>query len=132
MIKSLDRISYLTNSLEEAEKTFSAFFDAKPLKKIISKDRNYESMLYGFENMHFEIIKKNDDSSEEDKLCGFSLLSDDLTRLNISTSYDEYENNEESDNKAQLVKSIDIKQSPDFQLSVNAVSYTHLTLPTKA
>ena len=59
MIKSLDRISYLTNSLEEAEKTFSAFFGAKPLKKVISKDRNYESMLYGFENMHFEIIKKN-------------------------------------------------------------------------
>ena len=119
MIKSLDRISYLTSSLEEAEKTFSAFFGAKPLKKVISKDRNYESMLNGVENMHFEIIKKNDDSSEEDKLCGFSLLSDDLTRLNISTSYDEYENNEESDNKTQLIKSIDIKQSPDFQLSVN-------------
>ena len=64
MIKSLDRISYLTSSLEKAEKTFSAFFDAKPLKKIISKDRNYESMLYGFENMHFEIIKKNDGSFE--------------------------------------------------------------------
>ena len=119
MIKSLDRISYLTNSLEEAEKTFSAFFDAKPLKKIISKDRNYESMLYGFENMHFEIIKKSDGLFEEDKLCGFSLLSDDLTRLNISTSYDEYENNEESDSKAQLVKSNYKKQSPDFQLSVN-------------
>ena len=92
MIKSLDRISYLTNSLEEAEKTFSAFFGAKPLKKVISKDRNYESMLYGFENMYFEIIKKNGDSAEEDKLYGFSLLSDDLTCLNISTSYDEYEN----------------------------------------
>ena len=119
MIKSLDRISYLTNSLEEAEKTFSAFFDAKPLKKVISMDRNYESILYGFENMYFEIIKKNGDSAEEDKLYGFSLLSDDLTCLNISTSYDEYENNEESDNKTQLIKSIDIKQSPDFQLSVN-------------
>ena len=119
MIKSLDRISYLTNSLEEAEKTFSAFFDANPSKKVISKDRNYESVLYGFENMNFEIIRKNDGSSEEDKLCGFSLLSDDLTGLNISTSYDEYENNEESDNKTQLIKSIDIKQSPDFQLSVN-------------
>ena len=119
MIKSLDRISYLTNSLEEAEKTFSAFFNAKPLKKIISKDRNYESMLYGFENMHFEIIRKNDGSPEEDKLYGFSLLSDDLNCLNISTSYDEFENNEESDSKAQLIKSIDIKQSPDFLLSVN-------------
>ena len=119
MIKSLDRISYLTNSLEKAEKTFSAFFDADPSKKVISKDRNYESVLYGFENMNFEIIRKNDGSSEEDKLCGFSLLSDDLTGLNISTSYDEYENNEESDNKTQLIKSIDIKQSPDFQLSVN-------------
>ena len=119
MIKSLDRISYLTNSLEEAEKTFSAFFDVKPSKKVISKDRNYESVLYGFENMNFEIIKKNNGLPEEDKLCGFSLLSDDLTSLNISTSYEEYENNEESDNKTQLIKSIDIKQSPDFQLSVN-------------
>ena len=119
MIKSLDRISYLTNSLEEAEKTFSAFFDAKSSKKVFSKNRNYESVLYGFENMNFEIIKKNDGLSEEDKLCGFSLLSDDLTSLNISTSYEEYENNEESDNKTQLIKSIDIKQSPDFQLSVN-------------
>ena len=119
MIKSLDRISYLTNSLEEAEKTFSVFFDAKPSKKVFSKNRNYESVLYGFENMNFEIIKKNDGLSEEDKLCGFSLLSDDLTSLNISTSYEEYENNEESDNKTQLIKSIDIKQSPDFQLSVN-------------
>ena len=119
MIKSLDRISYLTSSLEKAEKTFSAFFNAKPLKKVISKDRNYESILYGFENMYFEIIKKNGDSAEEDKLYGFSLLSDDLTSLNISTSYDKYENNEESDNKTQLIKSIDIKQSPDFQLSVN-------------
>ena len=119
MIKSLDRISYLTNSLEEAEKTFSAFFDAKSSKKVFSKNRNYESVLYGFENMNFEIIKKNDGLSEEDKLYGFSLLSDDLTSLNISTSYEEYENNEESDNKTQLIKSIDIKQSPDFQLSVN-------------
>ena len=119
MIKSLDRISYLTNSLEKAEKTFSAFFDADPSKKVISKDRNYESVLYGLENMNFEIIKKNDDSSGDDKLCGFSLLSDDLTDLNISTSYDEYENNEESNGKSQLVKSIDIKQSPNFQLSVN-------------
>lgn len=119
MIKSLDRISYLTNSLEEAEKTFSAFFDAKSSKKVFSKNRNYESVLYGFENMNFEIIKKNDGLSEEDKLCGFSLLSDDLTSLNISTSYEEYENNEESDNKTQLIKSIDIRQSPDFQLSVN-------------
>ena len=119
MIKSLDRISYLTNSLEEAEKTFSAFFDAKPSKKVFSKNRNYESVLYRFENMNFEIIKKNDGLSKEDKLCGFSLLSDDLTSLNISTSYEEYENNEESDNKTQLIKSIDIKQSPDFQLSVN-------------
>ena len=59
MIKSLDRISYLTNSLEEAEKTFSAFLAAKPLKKIISKDRNYESMLFGFEKIQFEIIKKS-------------------------------------------------------------------------
>ena len=119
MIKSLDRISYLTNSLEEAEKTFSAFFDAKPSKKVFSKNRNYESVLYGFENMNFEIIKKNDGLSEEDKLCGFSLLSDDLTSLNISTSYEEYENNEEFDNKTQLIKSININQSPDFQLSVN-------------
>jgi len=119
MIKSIDRVSYLTNSLEKAEKTFSAFFNAKPLKKVISKDRNYESILYGFENMYFEIIKKNGDSAEEDKLYGFSLLSNDLTCLNISTSYDEYENNEESDNKTKLIKSIDIKQSPDFQLSVN-------------
>ena len=119
MIKSLDRISYLTNSLAETEKTFSAFFEAKPSKKVISKDRSYQSMLYEFENMNFEIIKRNDCPSEEDKLCGFSLLSDDLTHLNISTSYDEYENNEESDSKTQLIKSIDIKQSPDFQLSVN-------------
>ena len=119
MIKSLDRISYLTSSLEKAEKTFSAFFDTKPLKKVISKDRNYESILYGFQNMYFEIIKKNGDSAKKDKLYGFSLLSDDLTCLNISTSYDEYEYNEESDNKTQLIKSIDIKQSPDFQLSVN-------------
>ena len=119
MIKSLDRISYLTSSLEKAEKTFSAFFNAKPLKKVISKDRNYESILYRFENMYFEIFQKNGDSAEEDKLYGFSLLSDDLACLNISTSYDEYENNEESDNKTQLIKSIDIKQSPDFQLSVN-------------
>ncbi len=119
MIKSLDRISYFTNSLEETEKTFSTFFDAKPAKKIVSKDRNYESLLYMFENMNFEIIKKNNLSSEQDKLIGFSLLSDDLTRLNISTKYDEYENNEESDGKTQLIKSINIKQSPDFQLSVN-------------
>ena len=58
MIKSLDRISYLTNSLEQTEKTFSAFFDSKPSKKIVSKDRNYESLLYIFENINFEIIKK--------------------------------------------------------------------------
>ncbi len=119
MIKSLDRVSYLTNSLEKTEKTFSTFFDAKPSKKIISKDQNYESLIYIFENMNFEIIKKNNDSSEKDKLNGFSLLSDNLTSLNISTSYDEYENSEESDNEAQLVKSIIIKQSTDFQLSVN-------------
>ena len=59
MIKSLDRISYLTNSLEEAEKTFSAFFDVKPSKKVISKDSNYESVLYGFENRKIESIQKN-------------------------------------------------------------------------
>ena len=40
MIKSLDRISYLTSSLEKAEKTFSAFFDAEPLKKVISKNNS--------------------------------------------------------------------------------------------
>jgi len=119
MIKSLDRISYFTNSLKETENTFSTFFDEKPSKKIVSKDRNYESLLYMFENVNFEIIKKNNASSEEDKLIGFSLLSDDLTSLNISTLFDEYENNEESQDKVQLVKSIDIKQSPDFQLSVN-------------
>ena len=119
MIKSLDRISYFTNSLKETENTFSTFFDVKPSKKIVSKDRNYESLLYMFENVNFEIIKQNNASSEEDKLIGFSLLSDDLTSLNISTLFDEYENNEESQDKVQLVKSIDIKQSPDFQLSVN-------------
>ena len=119
MIKSLDRISYFTNSLKETENTFSTFFDEKPSQKIVSKDRNYESLLYMFENVNFEIIKKNNASSEEDKLIGFSLLSDDLTSLNISTLFDEYENNEESQDKVQLVKSIDIKQSPDFQLSVN-------------
>jgi hypothetical protein len=125
MIKSLDRISYLTNSLEQTEKTFSAFFDSKPSKKIISKDRNYESLLYIFENINFEIIKKSEDSPKQDKLSGFSMLSDDLTSLNISTSYDKYENSEESNEKVQLVKSISINQSPDFQLSVNEYEYSN-------
>ena len=33
MIKSLDRITYLANSLEKAEKTFSSFFNLKPSKE---------------------------------------------------------------------------------------------------
>ena len=79
MIKSLDRISYLTNSLEKAEKTFSAFFDTKPMKKVISKDRNYESMLYGFENMHFEItFFKGFASKKAEK--AFSAFSNEFVR----------------------------------------------------
>ena len=53
MIKSLDRITYLASSLEKAEKTFSSFFDLKPSKRVISAEKNYESLIYIFENMCF-------------------------------------------------------------------------------
>ena len=51
MIKSLDRITYLASSLEKAEKTFSSFFDLKPSKRVIFAEKNYESLIYIFENM---------------------------------------------------------------------------------
>ena len=119
MIKSLDRITYLASSLEKAEKTFSSFFDLKPSKRVISAEKNYESLIYIFENMCFEVIEKKDDLSEKNKLYGFSLLSDDLSSINISIKSEKNNRQEEFEDKVQSVKSIDIKQSPDFQLLVN-------------
>ena len=119
MIKSLDRITYLASSLEKAEKTFSSFFDLKPSKRVISAEKNYESLIYIFENMCFEVIEKKDDLSEKNKLYGFSLLSDDLSSLDISIISEKNNRQEEFEDKVQSVKSIDIKQSPDFQLLVN-------------
>ena len=118
MIKSLDRITYLASSLEKAEKTFSSFFDLKPSKRVISAEKNYESLIYIFENMCFEVIEK-DDLSEKNKLYGFSLLSDDLSSIDISIISEKNNRQEEFEDKVQSVKSIDIKQSPDFQLLVN-------------
>ena len=119
MIKSLDRITYLASSLEKAEKTFSSFFDLKPSKRVISAEKNYESLIYIFENMCFEVIEKKDDLSEKNKLYGFSLLSDDLSSIDISITSEKNNRQEEFEDKVQSVKSIDIKQSPDFQLLVN-------------
>ena len=119
MIKSLDRITYLASSLEKAEKTFSSFFDLKPSKRVISAEKNYESLIYIFENMCFEVIEKKDDLSEKNKLYGFSLLSDDLSNIDISITSEKNNRHEEFEDKVQSVKSIDIKQSPDFQLLVN-------------
>lgn len=119
MIKSLDRITYLASSLEKAEKTFSSFFDLKPSKRVISAEKNYESLIYIFENMCFEVIEKKDDLSEKNKLYGFSLLSDDLSSIDISIISEKNNRQEEFEDKVQSVKSIDIKQSPDFQLLVN-------------
>ena len=119
MIKSLDRITYLANSLEKAEKTFSSFFNLKPSKRVISAEKNYESLIYIFENMCFEVIEKKDDLSEKNKLYGFSLLSDDLSSIDISIISEKNNRQEEFEDKVQSVKSIDIKQSPDFQLLVN-------------
>ena len=119
MIKSLDRITYLASSLEKAEKTFSSFFDLKPSKRVISAEKNYESLIYIFENMCFEVIEKKDDLSEKNKLYGFSLLSDDLSSINISIMSEKNNRQEEFEDKVQSVKSLDIKQSPDFQLLVN-------------
>ena len=119
MIKSLDRITYLASSLEKAEKTFSSFFNLKPSKRVISAKKNYESLIYIFENMCFEVIEKKDDLSEKNKLYGFSLLSDDLSNIDISITSEKNNRHEEFEDKVQSVKSIDIKQSPDFQLLVN-------------
>ncbi len=119
MIKSLDRITYLASSLEKAEKTFSSFFDLKPSKRVISAEKNYESLIYIFENVCFEVIKKKDDLSKKNKLYGFSLLSDDLSSLDISITSEKNNRHEEFEDKVQSIKSIDIKQSPDFQLLVN-------------
>ena len=119
MIKSLDRITYLASSLEKAEKTFSSFFDLKPSKRVISAEKNYESLIYIFENMCFEVIEKKYDLSEKNKLYGFSLLSDDLSSIYISILSEKNNRQEEFEDKVQSVKSIDIKQSPDFQLLVN-------------
>ena len=119
MIKSLDRITYLASSLEKAEKTFSSFFDLKPSKRVISAEKNYESLIYIFENMCFEVIEKKDDLSEKNKLYGFSLLSDDLSSIDISIISEKNNRHEEFEDKVQSIKSIDIKQSPDFQLLVN-------------
>ena len=119
MIKSLDRITYLASSLEKAEKTFSSFFDLKPSKRVISAEKNYESLIYIFENVYFEVIEKKDDLSEKNKLYGFSLLSDDLSSIDISIISEKNNRQEEFEDKVQSVKSIDIKQSPDFQLLVN-------------
>ena len=119
MIKSLDRITYLASSLERAEKTFSSFFDLKPSKIVISAEKNYESLIYIFENMCFEVIEKKDDLSEKNKLLGFSLLSNDLSSIDISITNEKNDRNEQFEDKVQSVKSIDIKQSPNFQLLVN-------------
>ena len=119
MIKSLDRITYLASSLEKAEKTFSSFFDLKPSKRVISAEKNYESLIYIFENMCFEVIEKKDDLSEKNKLYGFSLLSNDLSSIDISITNEKNDRNEQFEDKVQSIKSIDIKQSPDFQLLVN-------------
>ena len=119
MIKSLDRITYLASSLEKAEKTFSSFFDLKPSKRVISAEKNYESLIYIFENMCFEVIEKKDDLSEKNKLYGFSLLSDDLSSIDISIANENNDRDEEFEDKVQSVKSIDIIQSPDFKLLVN-------------
>ena len=119
MIKSLDRITYLASSLEKAEKTFSSFFNLKPSKRVISAKKNYESLIYIFENMCFEVIEKKDDLSEKNKLYGFSLLSYYLSSIDISIISEKNNRQEEFEDKVQSVKSIDIKQSPDFQLLVN-------------
>ena len=119
MIKSLDRVTYLANSLEKAEKTFSSFFNLKPSKRVIHTEQNYESLIYVFENMCFEVIEKKDDLSEKNKLYCFSLLSDDLSSIDISIISEKNNRQEEFEDKVQSVKSIDIKQSPDFQLLVN-------------
>ena len=119
MIKSLDRITYLASSLERAEKTFSSFFNLKPSKRVISAEKKYESLIYIFENMCFEVIEKKDDLSEKNKLYGFSLLSNDLSSIDISITNEKNDRNEQFEDKVQSVKSIDIKQSPDFQLLVN-------------
>ncbi len=119
MIKSLDRITYLANSLEKAEKTFSSFFNLKPSKGVISAEKKYESLIYIFQNMCFEVIEKKDDLSEKNKLYGFSLLSDDLSSIDISIANENNDRDEEFEDKVQSVKSIDIIQSPDFKLLVN-------------
>ena len=73
MIKSLDRITYLTSSLEKAEKTFSSFFDLKPLKRVISAEKNYESLIYILRTCVLKSLKKTT-RSEKNKLYGFSLI----------------------------------------------------------
>ena len=128
MIKSLDRITYLASSLEKAEKTFSSFFDLKPSKRVISAEKNYESLIYIFENMCFEVIEKKDDLSEKNKLYGFSLLSNDLSSIDISITNEKNDRNEQFEDKVQSIKSIDIKQSPDFQLLVNEYDDLNINL----
>lgn len=119
MINSIDRITYVTDSLEKSEKIFTKFFDKKPFQKIFEEKLGHESLIYRFNNMDFEVLKSFEGLSQSNCLFGFSFKSNNLDDLNLSSDYEIIEKNEKTDDTYQLVKSYDLKQSPNFKLSVN-------------
>jgi hypothetical protein len=118
MIKSIDRITYVTECFKEAENTFSKFFNEEPLLRIKEEKSNNESLIYRFDNMNFEILKSSD-SSKGERLFGFSLIAEDLNKISISIDYDETDKKEKIKDKYQLIKSYDLQQSENFKLSLN-------------
>ena len=118
MIKSIDRITYVTEYFNEAENTFSKFFNEEPLLRIKEEKTNNESLIYRFDNMNFEILKSAD-SSKGERLFGFSLIAEDLDKISISIGYEEIDKKEKIKDKYQLIKSYDLQQSEDFKLSLN-------------
>ena len=119
MIDSIDRITYVTDSLEKSEKTFTKFFNKSPFEKISEEIQGNDSLIYRFENMNFEILKNSQDSDLRQGLFGFSLNSTNLNSLSLSVDYEAIEKNEKMENLSRLVKSYDLKQSSNFKLFIN-------------
>ena len=97
MIDSIDRITYVTDSLEKSEKAFTKFFNKSPFEKISEEIQGSDSLIYRFENMNFEILKNSQDSDLRQGLFGFSLNSSNLNNLSLSIDHETIEKNEKID-----------------------------------
>ena len=115
---------------------FRAFYALPPMT---SPDGMPVNAVYGFTNMLLKLVKEIED--RESDLCGISIIFDSSRKTFRNDIYPKYKANR-SDPPPDLVPQFSLIREatkafglPSIELlgyEADAVSYTHLTLPTKA